>query len=85
MNSLGDIAEMVRQSEERLARECVADSDGITLWRHYHIEWDRIRTPRDLIEWLHHLSGKHRFDAELERRFIETVFRHRRWQLYRGV
>ena len=57
------------------------DGDHYSYW----IELTRINTPRDLLEWVHHLNGKVWVSKELLDDFIEAVFKYRDWTLYKGV
>jgi uncharacterized protein YlzI (FlbEa/FlbD family) len=51
----------------------------------YWIELTRIKTPRDLLEWTHHLNGKNWVTKEMLDDFIEAVFNYRKWTLYKGI
>lgn len=52
---------------------------------HYWIELTRIKTHRDLLEWVHHLNGKVWVTKEVLDDFIEAVFSYRKWTLYKGA
>ena len=51
----------------------------------YWIELTRIKTERDLLEWVHHLTGKVWVTNDLLDDFIQAVFKYRGWTLYKGV
>jgi hypothetical protein len=53
--------------------------------QYYWIDLDRIKTQRDLLEWVHHLSGKAWVTNRHIRQFIARVFKYREWTLYKGV
>ena len=56
-----------------MEKEVVLKDDFITLHGWYHIGLDRIKTPRDLLGWVHHLSEKTWFTTELCNEFIERI------------
>lgn len=47
----------------------------------YPIELSRIKTPKDLLGWVHHLCGKTWMDTAKIRVFVEKVCEYRKWDI----
>jgi hypothetical protein len=50
----------------------------------YHITKGRIDTPMKLLHWVHHLTCKRWFSAQLVEELTREVCRHFGWYLYNG-
>lgn len=46
----------------------------------YEVDLDRIQTPADLLEWVHHLAGKNWMSAPLLGEFIERTYAIKGWK-----
>lgn len=50
--------------------------------QNYWIELNRIKTRKQLIEWIHHLTGKAWITTAMLDQFIEKVHAHNNWSIY---
>jgi len=48
----------------------------------YEVEISRIKTRADLIEWIHHMTGKGKITTEAIAQLIEVVCKYRGWEIY---
>lgn len=61
------------------------DDDGITFTSRdyeYFIDWSRIMTQLDLLEWIEHLCGKDWFTLDNVERLIQVACKKRGWNIY---
>jgi len=49
----------------------------------YEVEISRIKTRADLIEWIHHMTGKASITTGAIAQFIEVVCKYRNWEIYK--
>ena len=62
------------------------ENDEIRFISHgYWIELSKIKTRRDLIQWIHHLLEKQWVTTPMIRQFIEQVCKYRNWKIYGDV
>ena len=74
----------MEQAREQ-ARRVRVDGDGVTLTRvdfEYFIAWNRLKTQRQLLGWLEHLSKKDWFTMMDVTAMITAVSQKRGWDIY---
>jgi hypothetical protein len=55
---------------------------SITINDHYEIEFSRMKTYKDVCQWIFHLSSKSWVDTELIKEFLRLVFIHKKTDIY---